>query len=218
MTLKSINFSGGNLASAPTGAYVQTVPDPLDPGYFQADELRQLGFAHVGKDVTVARTCTIVGRENIRIGDYSRIDSYVTIVATRGTLRIGRNVHVCSGCVIGARGGAVLDDFCSLSHGVKLLSAVDDYRGELMTNSTLPRTLVGVQQAPVRICRFVPVGVNSVILPGVTIAEGGAVAAMSVVATSLPEWTICGGNPAVPLRPRARTLLASAMRLADDGG
>lgn len=191
--------------------------DVLDPGYFQADELRQLGFAHIGEGVRIARSCTVVGRGNIRIGDHSRVDSYSVLVATGGPLRIGRNVHICAGCVLGARGGIELGDFSSLSHGVKILSAVDDYRGELMTNSTLPAELVGVQTAPVTIGRYVPVGVNSLILPGVTIGEGGALAAMSVATAALPAWTICGGNPAVPIRPRARDLLAAANRLERDG-
>jgi galactoside O-acetyltransferase len=98
-------------------------------------------------------------------------------------------------------------DFSSLSHGVRLLSAIDDFSGRRMTNSTVPEELLGVQSAPVKIGRYVPIGSGSIVLPGVEIGEGAAVGAMSVVPASLPEWRICSGNPAKPTGERARDLL-----------
>jgi galactoside O-acetyltransferase len=183
------------------------VHNPFDHGYFKSDELRAFGFARVGEGSAISRTCTIVGLENIVIGDFVRIDGFTTIVATGGPLRIGSHVHICSGCVLGARGGIELGDFSSLSHGVRLLSAIDDFSGRRMTNSTVPEELLGVQSAPVKIGRYVPVGSGSIVLPGVEIGEGAAVGAMSVVLSSLPEWRICSGNPAKPTGERARDLL-----------
>jgi galactoside O-acetyltransferase len=184
------------------------VHNPFDQGYFKSDELRAFGFARVGEGSAIARTCTIVGLENITIGDFVRIDGFSTIIASGGPLRIGNHVHICSGCVLGARGGIELGDFSSLSHGVRLLSAIDDFSGRRMTNSTVPEELLGVHSAPVKIGRYVPVGSGSIVLPGVEIGEGAAVGAMSLVLRSLPEWRICSGNPAVPTGERARDLLA----------
>lgn len=161
----------------------------------------------------MARNCTIAGLENITLGDRVRIDGYTTLIATRGRLSIGSHVHICSGCVLGARGGIELGSFSSVSHGVKLLSAVDDFSGEAMTNSTLPDKVLRVHAAPIRVGRYVPIGSGSIVLPGVAVGEGAAVAALSLVSSSLPDWTICGGNPAVPLRPRSRNLLANEARL-----
>lgn len=157
----------------------------FDPGYFTSDELRQCGFARVGEGCAIARNCTILGLENITLGDWVRIDGYTTIVATRGTLRIGSHVHICSGCVIGARGSVELGDFSSLSHSVKVLSATDDFSGERMTNSTLPEEVLGVAVAPIKVGRYVPVGTGALLLPGTDIGEGGAIHAMSVVAGPL---------------------------------
>lgn len=187
---------------------------PFSPGYYISQELRNMGFARVGEGVSIARNCTIVGLEHIAIGDDVRIDGYTTIVGVMGGgLCIGSNVHICSGCVLGARGKIELGDYSSLSHGVKLLSAVDDFGGDWMTNSTLPEWALHVQAAPIRIGRHVPIGSGSLILPGVVIGEGAAIAAMSVVSHSLPEWTICGGNPAAPLRHRSSNLLAKEVAL-----
>lgn len=189
----------------------------FDPGYYTSDQLRQTGFARVGEHCAIARNCTILGLENITLGDCVRIDGYTTIVATQGTLRIGSHVHICSGCVIGARGSVELGDFSSLSHGVKVLSATDDFSGERMTNSTLPESVLGVAVAPVTVGRYVPIGTGALILPGADIGEGAAVQAMSVVAGPLPSWMICGGNPAKPQRPRSRNLLHHASRLLREG-
>lgn len=137
---------------------MQNPLNPFDSSYYTSDQLRQFGFARVGEDCWIARNCTIMGLENISLGDHVRIDGYTSLIATRGSLRIGSHVHLCSGCMIGARGGVDLGDFSSLSHGVRLLSATDDFSGRSMTNSTLPEALVDVTAAPIIIGRYVPIG------------------------------------------------------------
>jgi len=186
---------------------------PFDPGYFVSAELRQMGFARVGENSAISRNCTIVGLPNIVIGDDVRIDGFTSIIAPAGSVRIGSNVHVGIGCVLGAKGGITLEDYSSLSHGVRILTAVDDYGGRYLTNSTLPPDVLGVAVAPVRIGRYVPVGAGSLILPGVEIEEGAAVGAMSLVRRSLPGWRIYAGNPLQELGERSRDLLGLAARL-----
>ena len=184
------------------------VSNPFDPGYYTSPELRSFGFARVGEDCVVARNCTIIGLENIRIGDNVRIDGYTSIIAPHGAVTIGSHVHIASGCMLGARGGIDIGDFASLSQGVRIFTAIDDFSGKRLSNSTVPEDLLGVQSAPVKIGRYVPIGSGSIVLPGVEIGEGAAVGAMSLVLRSLPEWRICSGNPAVPTGERARDLLA----------
>jgi galactoside O-acetyltransferase len=182
--------------------------NPFDPGYYQSDELRSLGFARVGEGTAIARNCTIIGLANITIGDQVRIDGYTTIIAPDRPVRIGSHVHICSNCVLGGRGGIQLGDFSSLSHGVRLLSAVDDFSGQRMTNSTLPPEVLGVQAAPIVVGRYVPIGAGTIVLPGVTIGEGAAIGTMSLVDRALAEWTIYSGNPAKETGRRSRELLA----------
>lgn len=186
--------------------------NPFDPGYFTSLELRQMGFARVGEDCAISRNCTVIGLPNITLGDHVRIDGFTSIIVPSGKVRIGSHVHIGIGCVLGARGGIELEDYSSLSAGVRILSAVDDYGGRHLTNSTLPGDVLGVQAAPVRIGRYVPVGAGTLILPGVEIGEGAAVGAMSLVRQSLDGWRIYAGNPLHEIGERSRELL----RLAED--
>ena len=52
------------------------------------------------------------------------------------------------------------------------------------------------------------IGVNSVLMPGVTIGAGAVVASGSVVLGNVPPFTVVAGNPAKPvktLKPPARS-------------
>lgn len=49
---------------------------------------------------------------------------------------------------------------------------------------------------PIRICKDAWIGMNCLILKGVTIGEGAIVGAGSVVAKDVPAWNVVAGNPA----------------------
>ena len=44
--------------------------------------------------------------------------------------------------------------------------------------------------------------------PGVLIGNGAVVAARAVVTRMVPPWTVCGGNPCRPIKPRSRPAYA----------
>jgi galactoside O-acetyltransferase len=191
------------------------VQNPFDPGYFTSPELRAFGFARVGENCLVARNCTIIGLENITIGDNVRIDGFTSLIAPHGRAKIGSFVHIATACMLGARGGIEIGDFSSLSQGVRVFTAIDDFTGRKLSNATVPEDLTGVHSAPVRIGAYVPIGSGTIILPGVHIGDGAAVGAMSLVSGPLKPWTIHAGNPAKAVGERARDLL-SLERIARD--
>lgn len=183
------------------------IQTPFNPGYATTDELRGYGFAHIGENVMVARNCTIIGLQNIRIGDNVRIDGLTTIAAARGHCWIGRNVHIGGGSHLACTGGLDIGDFCNLSQGTRIYTISDDYSGAAMTNPTVPAEFTNVTIAPVTLDRHVIVGSGSTILPGVHLGEGVALGAMTLVRHSLDAWGIYAGVPARRLRDRSRRLL-----------
>jgi len=54
--------------------------------------------------------------------------------------------------------------------------------------------------APVRLKKYSGIGTASVILPGVTVHEGGVIAAGAVVTKDVPPYTLVGGVPAKVLK------------------
>jgi len=53
-----------------------------------------------------------------------------------------------------------------------------------------------VKTAPIRICDKAWIGMNAIILKGVTIGEGAVVGASAVVTHDVPAWSVVAGNPA----------------------
>ena len=190
-----------------TDPFAPSSHNPFDRGYYGPEELRTFGFAAVGEDVRISKTCTIIGLPNITIGSHVRIDDKVTIIAASGRVSIGSYIHVGESCYLSAAGGITLSDFCGLSQGVRVYSVTDDYGGDHLTNPTVPKGYLGLQIAPVFLGRHVIIGSGSVILPGCTIGEGSSVGALSLVRTSLDEWGVYAGTPARWAKARSKKLL-----------
>jgi len=182
--------------------------NPFDPGYYNEDELKNAGFKAIGRNVQIAKNCTIIGPENVSIGDNVRIDGYCTIIAAgQGWLNIGSFIHISGYCHLSAGDGIRMDDFSAVGQGVRIYSRSDDFTGRYLTNPMVPEKFTGVTHGTVTLGRHVIIGSGTVILPKVTIGEGSSVGAMSLVNKSLEPWGIFFGCPVKKLRPRSKRLL-----------
>ena len=175
-------------------------------GYHDGEALRAAGIGAAGQGVRIHRAANVYGLDRLFLGDDVTIDAYVSLIAS-GEIRIGSNVHIGAYCHLSGGEGIVMEDFSGLSQGVRIYTRSDDYSGRSLTNPTTPDDLKTIARGAVRLGRHVIVGANSVILPGVTIGEGSAVGALSLVNRSLPPWEIWGGIPARRLGARDRRLL-----------
>ncbi len=175
-------------------------------GYYLSADLRAAGIGAVGNNVRVHHNLNVYGLENLFLGNNVVIDAYVSIIAS-GEVRIGSNVHLGSYCHLSGGAGIELMDFSGLSQGVRIYSQSDDYSGESLTNPTTPPDLKVIKKGKVTLECHVIIGANSVILPAVTIGEGSAVGALSLVSRSLPSWGIFAGTPARKIKDRSHRLL-----------
>lgn len=175
-------------------------------GYLSEAAILEMGFRKVGRNVKISDKASIYDCERIEIGDHSRIDDFCVV---SGTVSIGRNVHVGVFCnVSGGEPGIVMEDFSGLAYGCQVFAQSDDYTGASMTNPTVPKKYKREIKRPVHIGRHCIIGAGSMVFPGVTIAEGCSVGAMSLVIKSTEPWGIYAGQPARKLKERSRDLLA----------
>lgn len=190
--------------------------NPFDSGFYHEQELRTFGFKRVGNNVQIAKNCTIVGIENIFIGDNVRIDGYCTLIAAgNGHLKIGSFVHIAAYCSLSAGEGIELSDFSGLSQGVTVYTRSDDYSGEFLTNPTVPSEYTNITRGSVKIGRHVIIGSGCTILPCVQIGDGASVGAHSLINRSLGAWGIYLGQPAKLLKMRSQSLLDKESTLLD---
>lgn len=176
--------------------------------HYTEDDLAGEGFRALGHNVRIARNCTIVGAENISIGDNVRIDGYCTLIAAgAGRIDLGSFIHIGGYCALLAAEGITMDDFSGLSWGVQIYTRSDDFSGRSMTNPTVPTRYTGAKGGAVSLGRHVIIGAGCVVLPALTVGEGVAVGALSLVAGSLDEWGIYSGIPARHIKERSRQLL-----------
>lgn len=171
------------------------------------EAVQQLGFASVGANVQISDRASFYGAARISIGDHVRVDDFCVLSAGNGGISIGQYVHIAVySSMIGA-GKITLNDFCNISSRVSIYSSNDDYSGATMTNPTVPGEFTGVTHADVFLGRHVIVGSGSVILPGVTLEEGVAVGALSLVRKNCMAFGIYSGSPARRISERKRDLL-----------
>lgn len=175
--------------------------------FLSPEAVRSLGLEAAGTDVLISERASIYGAERIALGSHVRIDDFCILSAGDGGIRIGSYVHVAAySCIIGA-GLVTLEDFVNLSSRVSIYSSSDDYSGETMTNPMVPDEFKSVNHAPVQIGRHVIIGSGSVVLPGVTLSEGVAVGALSLIIEDCAPFTVYAGIPASARGARRRDLL-----------
>lgn len=163
----------------------------------------KIGVAKIGQDVTIWPQAKIISPEVVSLGDSVIIDDFVFIMGCQKT-SLGSFIHIASFTSITGAGELVMEDFTTLSSGIRLFTGTDDYLGGSLTNSTVPYPYRKPIRSFVRINKHAIVGANSVILPGVVIGEGVAVGANSLIKDDCQPWTIYAGSPARAIRPRPK--------------
>jgi len=175
--------------------------------FYTQEELDKAGFKSLGVGVKIKRNVGLFFTENIIIDDYTRIDDFTIIVASREEVRLGKHVHIGTHVYVSASDGFIAEDFVGISAGTKIFTSSDDYTGQKLTNSTMPRQFIGGPAGRIVLQKHVIIGANCVLLPGVTLGTGTSLGAMTLVNKSLPPWGIYIGAPARKLRDRSQKML-----------
>jgi len=154
------------------------------------------------------------GKKYLTVGNDTMLGCQITFESTKGEVIIGdrcfiggthmisRNKIEIEDDVTIAWGGYIYDhdshsiDYREREHDIEMQLA--DYReGRNFIHS---KKWDVVNSKPIKICSHAWIGMNCIILKGVTIGEGAIVGAGSVVTKDVEPWTIVGGNPAKKLK------------------
>ena len=182
--------------------------------YLAPEALSRMPFKSLGHDVMMHERVTLVGIENISIGSHVRIDPDVILLAT-GPLTIGCYTHIATGVFITARAGFEMKNFANIAHGARIYTINDDYSGEHLMGPTIPAELLNLQPGAVLMQEHATVGAGAIVLPGVTLAEGSVLGALSLIGRSTEPWMIYGGVPAKPIKERRRDVIRKGQELLE---
>lgn len=167
------------------------------------------GHAVVADDVLLGPNAWCVNRaprDALTIAQGSVCRGLLRLNEPAARLDIGEDVYVGDDALISCSSRIEIGSGTLIGHGAQLFDndshPVDPTERarqwrRIRYGERLPFT---VGEAPVTIGQRVWIGMNAVILKGVTIGDGAVVAAGAVVTRDVPPLTVVGGNPARVLR------------------
>ena len=161
----------------------------------------------VGIDVVIDADHKITRPHLSEIGNHVAIDK--GFYCTTG-LKIGDYVHVSPYVVVigGQHTKLEIHDFCFVSVGARLICGSELFQGQGLIGPLIPNQYKDQQKLqPIILQRFSGVCANSVVMPGVVLAEGSILGANSFLKTSTEPWTIYAGNPARPIKSRRSDIM-----------
>lgn len=170
-------------------------------------EIIKMGFASVGENVSISDRASFYNCSKITIGNNVRIDDFCVLAAGKGEILIKNYVHIGVGSSLIGAENITMSNFSGLSSRVSIYSSSDDYSGLTMTNPTIPSRYTNVKSKKVLIGKHVIIGSGSIILPGVTLEDGVAVGALSLINRDCKAFGIYAGSPAKRISERKRDLL-----------
>lgn len=147
-------------------------------------------YLAIGEDCIVSGNFIFESADGeIRIGNHSYIGGSTFISHSRIT--IGDNVTIAWGCTIYDH------DSHSLDYRLRRKDIDDELRDiKIGVSFIRNKDWSCVKSKPITIENDAWIGMNCIILKGVTIGEGSVIGAGSVVTKDVPPWTIVAGNPA----------------------
>jgi galactoside O-acetyltransferase len=164
-------------------------------------------FKSRGKNVKISTMARFYNPEMISIGSNVRIDDFCVLSGGTG-ITIGSHIHIGCGCYLFGGAGITIEDFAQFSTRISVFSQSDDFFGNCLVGPQIPlKYKPDMFSGAVTIRTHSLIGTNSTIMPGVTIGEGAAIGAHSLVKKSCAPWSIYAGVPARRIEIRKNKML-----------
>ncbi len=162
----------------------------------------------IGEDVFIAPTAVIRRPHLVTIGNHVAIDHGVYITTQA---EIGSYIHLSPYITVigGEHSKIILENFVTIAAGTRIIAGSDAFLGEGFTSVTVPEKYRDdVKFTTITFEKFVGIGTNVVVMPGVKLAQGSVIGANSLVTKDTEPWTIYVGSPAkaVKIRPHEKMI------------
>ena len=181
--------------------------------FLSKTEIEGIGFESHGQNLLISRDAKFYNPSRIALESNIRIDDFCILSAGKGGIQIASYVHIaCFTSLIG-KAPIKIGRFSNLSSRVSIYSSSDDYSGETMTNPMVPEELKNVRSAEVVVDEHVIIGCNATVLPGVTVSQGVAIGAHSLINSDCEAFKVYAGIPAKAIKERKTDLLNLSRKL-----
>lgn len=162
-------------------------------GAFRPEDL-----AACGEDCIFETGVLVFHAENVHLGRNVYVGHYTILKGYyKNTLEIGDETWIGQQCFFHSAGGLYIGPRVGIGPGVKILTSQHTEVGRETAIFNAP-----VELKPVRIEEGADIGVNAVIMPGVTVGQGAQIGAGSVVTRDVAPYAVVAGSPAKLLRER----------------
>lgn len=186
-------------------------------GFFLRAIYYKQKLRYLGKNTFIDTGVIIWSPHHVSIGSYTHIDMGVKMEGGsegKGRIDIGDHVHVAPNVVLQGRGGLFIGNNVAIAAGTMVYTASNyhtDPEGHFCYMSAASKQEHQyVVEKPVHLEDGVFIGMNAVVLPGVTIGKGAVVSACSFVTEDIPPYSIAMGIPARVIMKRSRGELRCA--------
>ena len=181
-------------------AQVQEMLKPIQTDWLSPDEAAALGG---NPQALISRRAIFYGGD-FKIGSYSRLDAGCIV---NGDVEIGELVHIAPYCILYGKKGISIGHFSVIGPFSVLHTEVDNFDGTVLCGALWPEERrKGSSFGRIRLENFSSLGTRTTIFAGVTLAEGAAVGAHSLVREDCLEWSIYAGTPARRIKARSRDI------------
>jgi acetyltransferase-like isoleucine patch superfamily enzyme len=161
----------------------------------------------IGTDVCIDKFVRITRPNLVEIGNHVAIDFGFTCTTQ---LKVGDYVHISPHVSVigGEQGRLEIDDFCFISTGARVICSSEKFMGDGLVGPFIPKEYRDtVLKGTVKFERFSGMCANSIIMPGVTMAEGSVLGANSFLKESTEPWGIYAGSPARLIKKRRSDII-----------
>jgi acetyltransferase-like isoleucine patch superfamily enzyme len=179
--------------------------------HFLAQRLIGRATCRLEKDAFLSHTARIRNAlgdsDKILVGGHSHIRGELMIFGHGGRISIGEWCYVGVGSRIWSAASIEIGDRVLISHSVNIfdnlthpLKATERHEQAKQIFTTGHPREISLDERPIKISDDAWIGACAMVLRGVSVGEGGIVAAGAVVTKDVPAYSVVAGNPAVVVR------------------